>query len=396
MVALGRPQNKHSFLFVVFGARLVFSRLNFWLGTGLSVAPAASSACKTRTHLFPDLMLSIQKCISTMAVILTTPTMTVVQQLPPSGGGGLERRSPIQRKQHKSLAYLKIGTCIGGICLILQLVLLNVLNHSQTSVGLPLTDPVFLVGLPRSGSLEIHNYFQCHGKSSVHYCCDGSTNNNRTSFPCLEGKTCGKCVLKQMQQQQPFVDACSPNTQLWSQYDVETEDGWFLPQHFALGLLHKTYPNATWILNRRSSPQAWAQSVLHWNSMTRRLFNSYKLNFYPHPAQTLPDPSTKVTSKEIEIDMAKGLTERVYNRTEYLRKQTLLQQIYENHTATIYEWVEQFPSHRFIEIIVDADVDDSHKPQAILDEVFGYQSAGKCQWSFDPPDDDWKDFSFSL
>jgi hypothetical protein len=46
----------------------------------------------------------------------------------------------------------------------------------------------------------------------------------------------------------------------------------------------------------------------------------------------------KVTAEEIEQDMQRQLESRVYNQTEHVRKLALLQRIYENHTATVYQW----------------------------------------------------------
>ena len=120
--------------------------------------------------------------------------------------------------------------------------------------------PVILLGFPRSGSLAIHQFFQCHGWNSAHYCCGSDTaERSATQFPCLDeaGPTCGDCVLKNLKGHRPAFTDCKKkgkeenqnnnnnnniinheNMMIWSQFDVETADAWFLPQHFALGLLH--------------------------------------------------------------------------------------------------------------------------------------------------------------
>lgn len=293
--------------------------------------------------------------------------------------------------------------------------------------------PVILLGLPRSGSLAIHKYMECHGWTSAHYCC-GANNNNKnaqgqggaaaaataTAFPCWgdAGPTCGDCVLKNLKGHRPAFTECgivsssTTTTMIWSQFDVETADAWFLPQHFALGLLHEAYPNATWILNTRGSAREWAESIYHWHGMTRRFLTTFGLpvDGTPH-AMTVPPPAAhdKVTAQEIEVDMQRQLDARVYNQTEHLRKLALLQRIYENHTATIYQWARQFPSHPFLHISVDdKDKDDevasssssSRSPSSILDQAFGLKGdggapmTGSCQWSFQSPTEDWKDFSF--
>ena len=259
----------------------------------------------------------------------------------------------------------------------------------QTSFRSERNTPIILVGLPRSGSSAIHDYFQCHGWSSVHYCCGGKS----TSFPCLDEPTCGKCILKNMKNHQHPFEGCGPEKVLvWSQFDVETADKWFLPQHFALGLLHEAYPNATWILNTRGSSREWAESVFHWHSTTSRFFATYGLRLEPRHALTIPPPSPDdaVTAEEIESDMQLQLDARVRNRTEHLRKFVLLKRIYENHTATIYRWVHQFPSHPFLHVNVD-----EKSSLKLLDRAFQLDSdERRCGWTFRSPTDDWKDFTF--
>lgn len=196
-----------------------------------------------------------------------------------------------------------------------------------------------------------------------------------------------------MKKHHPPFERCGKDQVLvWSQFDVETPDKWFLPQHFALGLLHEAYPNATWILNTRGSSREWAESVFHWHSMTRRFFATYGLPLDPPHAMTIPPPSPEdtVTPEEIELDMQLQLDARVYNRTEHLRKLALLQRIYENHTATIYHWVYQFPTHPFLHVNVD-----EKSSLKLLDRAFHLDSDSRqCAWTFQSPTDDWKDFTF--
>jgi hypothetical protein len=187
----------------------------------------------------------------------------------------------------------------------------------------------------------------------------------------------------------PFESCGSDQVLVWSQFDVETSDKWFLPQHFALGLLHDAYPNATWILNTRESSREWAESVLHWHSMTSRFFATYGQPLY---AMTIPPPSPDdtVTAEEIESDMQLQLDARIHNRTEHLRKLAILQHIYENHTATIYRWAYQFPTHPFLHVNVD-----EKSSLALLDQAFQLDSDNqRCLWTFRSPTDDWKDFTF--
>lgn len=312
-------------------------------------------------------------------------------------------RAPEEYEESRTV--LKLSIC-AILVLLLQGILLMVVSSSEgslpsaeISVSHPSpTNPVILLGFPRSGSLAIHRWFECQGWTSSHYCCggNGSGGNTATKFPCLDenAPTCGDCVLKNLKNHRLAFENCGTTRTVWSQYDVETADGWFLPQHFALGLLHESYPNATWILNTRNSSREWAESIFHWHSMTRRFLTSFDLEVEPHHAMTNPPPGPhdKVTAEEIEADMQRQLEARVYNQTEHLRKLVLLEKIYKNHTATIYQWASQFPSHQFVHITVD---DDHHHSVAALQRVFGLDSTTKnCPWTFESPTNDWKNFTF--
>lgn len=284
-----------------------------------------------------------------------------------------------------------LGVSVLMIQLSILILLPPVKNSTQKASLSDDNFPVILLGLPRSGSIAVHDYFQCHERQSAHYCCGGKS----TQFPCLDEQTCGDCVLKNLQGHRPAFDNCGEVPILvWSQFDVETADAWFLPQHFSLGLLHQAYPNATWILNTRGSAREWAESIFHWHSLTRRFLTSFGLPLDAPHAITIPPPSPrdKVTAEDIEMDMQRQLDARVHNDTEHLRKLALLQRIYENHTATVYQWAHQFSSHLFLHINVDDDAS-----LRLLDQVFSLDSAKQgCQWTFQSPTQDWKDFVFPL
>jgi hypothetical protein len=263
----------------------------------------------------------------------------------------------------------------------------------------PLSGPIWIMGLPRSGSLALHEYFTCHGKSSAHYCCgeeeDAST-SSLTKFPCqAPQQTCGDCVLQNSKSGQPPFQGCG-KYDVWSQFDVETQDpySWFLPQHFALPLLHQAYPNATFILNTRNDPSTWAKSVLHWYSLTRRLFHAFNLQYYAKLPPPPPDAKAHVSHKSIVKDMQRSLDQRILNATDLFRQQGLLEQVYTQHLTKIRQWAYSFPSHVLVEINVDDDPDEATR---ILDQAFGFSSShdNKCTFSFHGKqhDDDWKDFS---
>ena len=202
-------------------------------------------------------------------------------------------------------------------------------------------------------------------------------------------------MLQNCKSKQPPFQGCG-NYDVWGQFDVETQDpyAWFLPQHFALPLLHRAYPSATFVLNTRINPSTWAKSVLHWYSLTRRLFHAFDLEYYATPHPPPPDAKARISHKAIIHDMQRSLDERILNATDLFRQQGLLEQVYTQHLTKIRKWSYAFPSHALVEINVDAP-DEATR---ILDQAFGFSSShdnNKCKFSFDGKshDDDWKDFS---
>jgi hypothetical protein len=320
-------------------------------------------------------------------------------------------------------------------------------SSSDTSNHLPLDDhhhqllllqrynsnnPILVLGLPRSGSLAVHNFFTCNGMRSSHYCCSKSTekqashdydNNNNAataavnadhnvpiSFPCRGGHddddknvtttTCGARVHQNMQlHQSPFQD-CG-DYQVYSQFDVETGDpfAWFLPQHFGLPLLHEAYPDSTWILNRRGSSLQWATNVLHWYSVTNRILNSFGVDYYAN------NDNTKPSSKNHNAEQRATLTQgdlvheiqtsfaRMHNETDHARRLQSLQDIYQRHLEKVRAYA-QATSHALIEINVDEPVIAGETlDRAFLQGTTSSMRGGDC-FQFDAAllDNDWKNF----
>ena len=188
-----------------------------------------------------------------------------------------------------------------------------------------------------------------------------------------------------MRKERPPFQGCG-TYDVWSQFDVETSQpyAWFLPQHFTLPLLHEAHPRATIILNRRKNGGTWANSVLHWHSVTTRIFKSFGLAMIRK--DDLPPKPKKITYDTLLKDMQASLN-RVLDEQEHQRKRKLLMQVYRQHLRKVREWTEEY-NHRLIEINVDDDNSGS-----ILADAF--QLSESC-WSFDADklDNDWKDFSF--
>jgi hypothetical protein len=245
------------------------------------------------------------------------------------------------------------------------------------------------VGLPRSGSLAIHQFFACQSPTthqSWHYCCDATT---KTQFPCEQ--TIGESIHQNALNEQPILQNCgsssssssSPKIRVYTALHVEASEpyGYFLPQHFALPLLLKEYPDAVWILPQRNDAATWATSVLHWHSETQRFLASFgwKANTRIAPA-----------NDQEAVRITKGLQaaiEHVYDPQTHAQKKQQLMGIYDRHTQKVRALAQQHHI-RFVEI----NIDDPHAGVLLQNEFPSLKS--EC-WSFDAAtlDEDWKNLT---
>jgi hypothetical protein len=265
-----------------------------------------------------------------------------------------------------------------------------------------MNDPIFVMGLPRSGSEAIHKYMECLGLKSAHYCCRKDGRRATSTFPCPKDSfSCGDCILNNMKNNVNPLQNCG-DYQIWSQFDIETSEpySWFLPQHFTLPILHEAYPSATFLLPYRQDASTWAKSVLHWYSMTRRIFHAFDLDFYPTPIPPPPPETAKVTADGIVKDMQTAIDQRIFNSTELLRKEELLKQVYMNHAAKIRQWAHTYPTHTLVEFNIEQEEQATRILQSALlglDDTASSR-ANKCKLQFNAKeyDNDWQDFSFSI
>jgi hypothetical protein len=101
----------------------------------------------------------------------------------------------------------------------------------------------------------------------------------------------------------------------------------FFPQHFRIHDLHRSHPNATWILNWRD-PQAWVESVMKWgDGLESQFLNEYY--------------------------MQGGIP---YIPTNLSDVRELLIRLYMEHMEMVREFVQQYPTHALVEVnITDAN-----------------------------------------
>lgn len=243
---------------------------------------------------------------------------------------------------------------------------------------------ILVMGLPRSGAEAIHEFFQCAGLTSSHYCCDAT---GRSHFPCE--KTCGSCVHENMLHERPAFEGCG-TSQVYAGFEVETDIpfGYFLPQRFALPILHESDPHAVWILNTRRDAETWAANILHWFSRTNRILNSFGVPYYTDLGDIKDTLQQEVTEETLYSELDRAL-QRANNETEHERRRNALIEIYKSHSDRIRRFVRHNPSHALIEVSVD-----DFKTPTILAKALGLEVSANC-WRFNAAalDNDWKDFS---
>jgi len=139
------------------------------------------------------------------------------------------------------------------------------LNTTTSPIKL---NPTINLGLPKSGTSSLYDYYSCGNVYSSHHKCK------------LE--TCGECVLANVEAGRPPLDSCG-NYAFYGQLDVDginydSEGNWpgegtpcYFPQLSALQELHDAYPTARFTLTTRP-PAHWLASVVGWG-LQERLVN---------------------------------------------------------------------------------------------------------------------------
>jgi hypothetical protein len=225
--------------------------------------------------------------------------------------------------------------------------------------------PVLVVGLPKTGTTSLANFFHCGGLTTSHYKCvniDGE-NVSFTSDGSTMDQTCGRCIRDALATNQPPLKSCG-NFEAWAQMDVagkpdsgcaglngvancsttggslrsdeSSDDTCFFPQVDALDALDAEFPEATLVLNTRASPESWISSVDDWNDLRERL-------------------------RDCEI---RGLPVGEGERGPEGDAQLI--RFVEQHEANVRAFVSSHPSHRLVEVTIE----DSDAGNA-LEAAFG-------------------------
>jgi hypothetical protein len=195
-------------------------------------------------------------------------------------------------------------------------------------------------------------------------------------------------VYANLNNTRPAFSRCGPYA-VYSQWDVETSVpfAWFLPQHYALPLLHESYPSSVWILNSRETPERWADSVLHWYSVTNRLLNSFGESYHGDTGST-----SVGLNREVGVEALTGELEasigRAFDTAAHDRRRRLLADIYLRHEAAVHDFASSY-GHSLLVL----NVDDPRVGETLRDFFKDVDLKAEC-WKFDGPalDNDWKDF----
>eukprot|EP00908_Phaeocystis_cordata_P016108 Transcript_27351.p1 GENE.Transcript_27351~~Transcript_27351.p1 ORF type:complete len:327 (+),score=58.43 Transcript_27351:62-1042(+) len=118
--------------------------------------------------------------------------------------------------------------------------------------------PVINLGLPKSGSSSVQDFFKCGGLRTSHYQCSK--------------EECGICVRHNVEAGRPPLNGCG-EYDVWAQLDVDggtkhrpwLDHQCFLPQVTHLSELHEQYPDALFVLPTRPA-EHWVASVNGWGA----------------------------------------------------------------------------------------------------------------------------------
>ena len=232
------------------------------------------------------------------------------------------------------------------------------ISNNPGGPSLPLA---LVVGLPKSGTTSVYEFFRCSGFKTSHYCCCGS---NNTQYPCsstsdsYSGRDSAQHqldhvmavqIMNNLRDGRPML-ANLGDFNIHAQLDGETHYGsaaatsgeptdgnnecivsYFLPQHYHLDELHDAAPNSIWILSLRR-PEDWAKSVIGWLDMAQRILES---DFCYRRKKT-------------------GATAQPPLPSSYDDKMAFLIAFYESHTQKIRDFVKNNPSQSLIEVDISS------------------------------------------
>lgn len=149
---------------------------------------------------------------------------------------------------------------------------------------------IFNLGMPKSGTGSLHDFFLCRKfVHSSHHLCGHTKKNNLF---------CGACIEDAVQNNLSLENSCGYHS-VYNQMDVENADLCSFPQMKHLAVLRERYPHGKFILLDRD-PVSWLNSVLHWTiHMELRLLRCFfLLGQHPLPPNMTSVPRLLGNEKE--------------------------------------------------------------------------------------------------
>jgi len=190
----------------------------------------------------------------------------------------------------------------------------------KATKGKKLDLPILVMGLPKSGTTSINEFFVCNGYKTSHQFCGGKGGSRNIAF-------CGSIIKSNVEHGYPALFQTG-YYDVYTQLDVEMKIGsveessgeCYFPQVEALDEIHAEFPKATFILNTRDISK-WYKSVSGHGRMVERLALCDMPGFPP--------------SNEVKEE-------------DFIK-------LYESQITRIKSFVKNHPSHKLIEIKIDED-----------------------------------------
>eukprot|EP00978_Attheya_sp_CCMP212_P022307 scaffold66376_cov43-Attheya_sp.AAC.1 len=243
-----------------------------------------------------------------------------------------------------------------------QLLLENGVEVVEGPKVLNVPTPIFVAGLPKTGTSSVAKYFKCGGHKAAHTW----YTPNRPMPPHMrlaESEKCGVCIKRNVDASRPPFEGCG-DANIWSDC---TYSSWadlihtnkntksskttidrpgvvptwkasgvdcYFPMVDDLEAIHASYPNATILLTTRPSMN-WVKSLSKWSDLMER-FTHCNATGFPNATATHQDFAT----------------------------------FFEAHSANIRQFVKKYPSH----LLVDINVESPEAP-VTLEASFGVNSS---------------------
>lgn len=195
---------------------------------------------------------------------------------------------------------------------------------NRNSNGMKIPSPVFVTGLPKSGTTSTWKYFLCglgSGKAAHQWAevvqedSDKESDNNGKT----EKVRLGKCFQQNMKNNRPLLEGCG-DYHVWTDMGVIAPGTCFYPSiHGGLEALYKDYPQAT-LLSVVRDTDSWVNSTTQFNSLWDRWIAN-KCDKFP----------------------GKGST-----RYDYAK-------FYDWHTEMVRQFAKDHPSMTYIEVTLEGN-----------------------------------------